>query len=207
MTVSRCKKIQNPNFYELLGAAEHNVFRLEAMDDYDVPQEDGFCREYAAGTPVARIINGMPDAMRWYEFMERLAKEGRPSLRIRALPRRPSKYIRQELDIFQFAVDHGEDIRVLIKEQNSDIKTFWDSEFYVLDDSRVLYVKYDENNKYIGVEEETDSDCIIEKVRQRDTLIKRSVPFSQFLGHLRTSAILEIPDIRTDLASSSPTGI
>jgi hypothetical protein len=116
----------------------HRVFRLEALDWYDAPNEH---------EPYARFLARKPADMAWREPWKRLVRDvrasGRIMQRVHVVSEPVSDYIRFELlRVYPANVEAGEDVRILSRATAKERGLDWD-DFWLFDDDRAAVLIYD----------------------------------------------------------------
>lgn len=184
----------NVHINQLIMSLEKGSFRVEALDQYGPLRNDEAVRLFLDGEPLPP-----PSERRlvWYNLCTEQAKKGTPLKRVRVLPRIIPPYCKFELETFQNNVAHGEDIGIIIKEDNQDLADAWDQEYNLMDERRLIYIVYTQDGSFIKLEEETDPAEINRRVAQKQKLLERAIPYKKFIAQLRTSGVLEAP--RLDL--------
>jgi hypothetical protein len=185
---------------DLYRESKKSFFRVEALESYNVASEADALDKYFSGDPLPKPLDATKE---WYKLMTRCAQEGRPTQRVRAVSQKLSPYVRWEMEwVYNQAAQYGESFNVIVKEQHPDLADAWNEEYYVVDDKRLVYLKYDSTNRFLGLEESTDSLEIQKRLEHKKRLLENAIPYKQFLAHLRTNAILVIPEIglkKTDI--------
>lgn len=185
--MSTRKPLGEVDLFALIRSSQKSVFRVEALDDYLVSNEDIIANRYKSGESL--FENPEPACTEWWALMEESRKRGVSNVRARPIPRKIPPYVRMEIEWgYNYATTHGEDVRVLIKEDNEDIKETWDDEYYLFDDKKLLYINYSKKGEFVGFEEETDPAKIQEKVEQKKLLLERTSPYGKFIALLRSHA-------------------
>jgi hypothetical protein len=128
----------------LLRSAEHDLFRLEARDRYEVPSDGGDFGRYMAG-------EAAPDPDRKAAWQRRLAAEKARGLhrwRVHVVTEPLSDYLRYEFDWGHRLNAHLEDIRVLALPEMPEglLGTDW----YLVDDRDVVDMRYDGHDRFTG---------------------------------------------------------
>jgi hypothetical protein len=178
---------------DLLKSSESSFFRTEALESYNAPSEVTKLRKFYSGELTAPVLDGNDE---WFRLISEFAEKGRPVRRVRAVSRRLSPYVRCEMEWgFNQIAQFGEEFNVLIKEQHPDLKDAWDDEYYVIDDKRVVYLKYDDTNRLQCLEEETSSSEVARRIAHKYQLLESATPYRQFVAHQRTNGVFEIPDL------------
>ncbi|HVM19490.1 MAG TPA: hypothetical protein VM307_05985 [Egibacteraceae bacterium] len=125
---------------------EHDAFRHEVLDHYDVPSDGGDFARWLAGEP-----DPSPDVIGpWAQWVRAQRQRGASVRRLRVLTESPSEYLRFEAAwAYRANVAAGEDIRVLdLTEQarplGLDLREFW-----LLDGQRAAVMTYDDAGRFL----------------------------------------------------------
>jgi hypothetical protein len=155
---------------------QHRVFRLEALDWYDAPNE----RE-----PYARFLAGQPADLAWREPWKQLVRDvrasGRIMQRVHIVTEPVTDYVRFELlHVYPANVEAGEDVRVLARQAAEGAGvTFPD--FWLFDDSLAALLDYDDDGRIQSVRM-TDSPLDLERMREeRGDALALAVPLAQYV--------------------------
>jgi hypothetical protein len=155
----------------------HRVFRLEALDWYDAPNEH---------EPYARFLAGQPADLAWREPWKRLVRDVRASRRImervHIVTEPVSDYVRFELlHVYPANVEAGEDVRILARQPAEGAGvTFRD--FWLFDDSLAALLGYDDDGRVQSVQT-TDSPLELERMRkERADAFTLAVPLAQYVA-------------------------
>jgi len=197
-------KIQLDGVYiiDLLRASERSFFRVEAFDSYNAPSEVGLLKKYYDGDPLPPPWDGSDE---WFKLMSLFASKRRPTQRVRVISRRLAPYVRFEMDWgYNHFLQFGEEFNVIIREQFPDLNDTWDAEYFVIDDRRVVYIKYDETHRMLGLEEELDAEEVKRRVNHKYQLLEKSTHYGQFLSQLRKNGVVELPYLAPNIAGSLP---
>jgi len=155
----------------------HRVFRLEALDCYDAPNEH---------EPYARFLAGQPPDLAWREPWKRLVRDvrasGRIMQRVHIVTEPVSDYVRFELlHVYPANVEAGEDVRILARQPAEGAGvTFRD--FWLFDDSLAALLGYDDDGRVQSVQT-TDSPLELERMREeRGDALTLAVPLAQYVA-------------------------
>jgi len=187
------EKLEGVSILDLMLSSESSFFRVEALESYNAEEEEEIRSEYDSGNPaVPEYSTDCP----WFAKIKEMKDAGNPVCRVRALSRNISPYVRFEMEWGYNPVSLiGEDYRIIIKEQHPELSDSWDEEYYIIDNKRLVYIKYDETGKTLGLEEEKDTEEIKKRLDQQKRLLQKAVPYNKFLAHLRKNVPLIVPDI------------
>ncbi|MQA11455.1 MAG: hypothetical protein GEU98_23460 [Pseudonocardiaceae bacterium] len=147
--------VQPDELGALLGAVRRSSWRWECQGNYAVDGED--LRRWLAGEPTVET----DDDRAWVDYVRRLHTAGIPFERVRMLTEPLTDYLRWMLDTTDRNVDAGEDIRWI--EQRLAVELGMPGyDFYILDDERVVIMRFDD----------TAALTVLEVVEDRDTLAR-----------------------------------
>ena len=132
---------------ELLDQAQHDLFRLETLDAYEVASDGSDFARYLAGEPG-------PDPARKGPWLARLREDAERGLRNRRVHvvRSPlTPYERYECE-WGYAPNSqaGEDIRILDLAERAEPRGLVDQDFWLMDDQTVVVMHYDRAGQYLG---------------------------------------------------------
>jgi hypothetical protein len=155
----------------------HRVFRLEALDRYDAPNER---------KPYARFLAGQPADLAWREPWKRLVRDvrasGRIMQRVHIVTEPVSDYVRFELlRVYPANVEAGEDVRILARQPAERVGiTFRD--FWLFDDGLAALFDYDDDGRVQCVQT-TDRPPALERMRrERSDALALAVPLTQYVA-------------------------
>jgi len=127
-----------------LQSAKKSLFRFEYLQDFNISSEkDNFDAYKKTGV----FDHGMMKS--WWNFLELKQKEGVVAQRVRLVRKPITKYTEYSLEIFKETIKYGDEIRILPEEKiTSDLEKLKD--FWLIDDSVVLDMKYSKIGEYLG---------------------------------------------------------
>lgn len=132
---------------ELLDQAQHDLFRLETLDAYEVASDGSDFARYLAGEPG-------PDPARKEPWLARLredADRGLHNRRVHVVRSPLTAYERYECE-WGYAPNSqaGEDIRILDLAEHPAPAGLVDHDFWLMDDQMVVVMHYDRAGQYLG---------------------------------------------------------
>lgn len=159
----------------LLDQAEHELFRLEALDLYEVRTDGSDFDRYLRGEPG-------PDMARKRPWMDRLAADttrGLRNYRVHVLSSPLSPYLRYECEWgYAYNVTVGEEIRILDLAERPEPAELIDEDFWLMDNHAVVRMCY-EAGQFIGAEVLPASD--LGRYRAAcDAAWQGAVPFEEY---------------------------
>ncbi len=160
---------------ELLDLAEHDLFRLETLDLYEVRTDGSDYDRYLRGEPG-------PDMARKRPWMDRLAADvakGLRNYRVHVLRSPLSPYLRYECEWgYAYNVTAGEKTRILDLAEVPPPSGLIQEDFWLLDDAFVVRMYY-QASRFIGAERLPPSD--LDRYRAaRDAAWQGAVPFEEY---------------------------
>lgn len=125
---------------------DHDAFRHEMLDRYDVPSDGGDLARYLAGEPGPDPAVTEP----WGGWVRRQVARGATVRRLRTLAGPPGDYLRWEMEwVYTANVEAGEDIRILdLAERRPEHPLA--VEFWMLDHQRVALMNYDLDGRFVN---------------------------------------------------------
>lgn len=129
-----------------LGTAEHDLFRLETLDRYEVPSDGGDFARYLAG-------EAAPDPARkagWHEKLRADRERGVRRWRVHVITEPLTDYLRFEIEWAHLRNAHLEDIRVLTRDRfpsGAGVGDFW-----LVDGDHPVLMHYDSAGRFTGAE-------------------------------------------------------
>jgi hypothetical protein len=167
----------NPNeeFGALFPGIKRSSWRWECQGDYKVDHPK-----------VQRWREGKtedPEDTRgwWIEFQRGLKEAGIPFERVRMLTEPLTEYLRWMLDITDWNIDAGEDIRWLpeSKARELDMPRY---DFYLFDDNRVVLMHFDDEKLLSGAEIVDDADVVAQHQEYRQRVWSLATPHREYVN-------------------------
>jgi hypothetical protein len=160
---------------ELLDQAEHDLFRLETFDRYEVRTDGSDFDRYVRGEPG-------PDMARKQAWMDRLAADAARGLRnhrVHVLRSPLTPYLRYECEWgYAYNATVGEEIRILDLAERPKPSSLIDEDFWLMDDATVVRMQY-RDARFIGAE--VLPDALLPRYRAaRDAAWQEAVPFAAY---------------------------
>lgn len=167
---------------ELFHTVRRSAFRLETRDRYNVPTEREPIRRFLAGDPDEGYLGTHP----WNDMTRAAAREGRPFSRVRVVSVPLGDYSRYALWSAQGNLRSGEEIRYLDRGQahalGLPVRPPHDA--WLLDDERVAVLRFDDDDRFLGVELHGDAATVEQHRQWREIAWKASVSRDEFLRTL-----------------------
>jgi hypothetical protein len=141
-----------------------SAFRLEARDDYNVPDEQQALAAFRSGQQVPpRTSDNSP----WLALVASATAAGRRIVRVRVVGRPVTDYTRFEFAAYRGNIAAGETIRVVERAWLHGTDSAWaNDDFWLFDDETVALLGYDEEGHFLGAERASDLGAYL-SARQR----------------------------------------
>ena len=153
-----------------------SAFRLEVLEKYTVDSDEENFRDYLAGGPAPTWAAGSE----WMDQLARERAEGKRNYRVHVLASPLSDYLRYECEWgYVYTSRAGEEIFILDTAETPRPGGLIDEDFYLLDDERVLVMRYDDNGCLLGGEPQPESETG-RYLRCREAALSRAVPFARY---------------------------
>ncbi|MFF4986289.1 DUF6879 family protein [Streptosporangium saharense] len=169
-------RLENDVWQDYFETFQHSAFRLETHPVYAVPGEDSTFQRFLSGErPTGE------HAKEWTDKVRRYLSTNRSISRVHVVTRPLSDYLRYEFSWwYRFNAEAGEDIRILDVTDRPDLD-LPGYDFYLFDESRVVKMLYRSDGTQTGRELLEDADPT-EYIRYRDTAVRESVPFAEYVA-------------------------
>ncbi|MGA9312222.1 MAG: DUF6879 family protein [Pseudonocardiaceae bacterium] len=143
-------------------------------DRYDAPYETESVRKFLACEP-----DDLAWSDSWLSMVRSARAEGRTYSRARVVSVPLTDYSRFGLWASQFTVAAGEDIHYLTRNQAQEIG-LPNHDFWLFDSRKLVHVKFDENDQFLGGEVIDDSAEIVQHNYWRDAAWHHAVERGDF---------------------------
>jgi hypothetical protein len=147
--------LSDDEFYRLFDTFDREAFHLEMHDSYGVDTESG---------PFAAFLRGVPDDYAWHEpwlsLVRRVTASGRRITRARVVTEPHVDYTRWGLTVAPLNIAAGEEIRWLPRHRLPDDIRLPPHDYWLFDDERVVWTRFDEEGSFIGSDPESDPGLI-----------------------------------------------
>ncbi len=151
--------LQDDRFYNLFSTFRETAFHLEVEDSYSTPEESG---------PFGCFLRGKPDDYVWHQPWLQSVREataaGKRINRVRVVTVPHGDYTRWGLTVAPLNIDAGEDIRWLPRDR-VDPTDLTADDFWLFDNSRVVFTVFEPNGRFAGGAATTDS-TIVNRCRE-----------------------------------------
>jgi hypothetical protein len=172
----------SPAFTDLFDDFTGEAFRLETLQAYSEPEEDGPRRQFEAGEPVGDD----PGTLEWVKWLIAGRAAGKSVARVHILTTPISEYARFELAYYRPGLSAGEDIRIIpvaagewpagLPEPGGDFWLFRDTD----GKGRVVHMEYSKDGAFTGAWLTTDPAEVAQAVGWRDTAMADAIPLAEY---------------------------
>lgn len=179
------KFLDDEAFENLFSSFKESAFRLQTLPTYDVEFEKADFARFKAGKPCG--TDRM--AASWYRTINQHVEAGRQWENIHLLPRKLTPYLRYLIDWgYVFQSSAGADIAFIFKEKAKDewlnVRDFW-----LFDNQQLVWMHYDEANKYLGATFSTEHSEVVQAVKMKSEISNASFDLETLmklrrLGHV-----------------------
>lgn len=171
---------------EAFASFRTSAWRLEARDDYNVPEYGAELSAFLSGRPRPPRSDG------WQEVVQAAVGRGAHIGRVRVVGRPLTDYTRFEFALYAQNVTWGEDVRIV---DRAWLDASWSAapDVWLFDDQLAFRQDYTADGSYVGTAE-VEADMIREI---RRILVAASVPMSEY-------RLKEQPAPRPDTAPVGP---
>jgi hypothetical protein len=149
---------------------KRSAFRLEAQQEFLVPQETTMLAAFKRGEEV-QISEHHP----WPRLLRQHTAQGRIVERVRVVVPPLCDYVRFELSLYPYSAAAGEQIRIL-----ETSRVFPHSDWWLFDDDILVRLKYDDGGVFLGGEM-VDSASLVERyIGMRFRALENSIPLADY---------------------------
>lgn len=170
--------------YELVETCRESVFRLEALQEYNVPGD----RERYEAFRETRTVPERPTS-RSHRITRELVDAGKRLVRVHVVDVPLTSYMEYELAAYSENIDAGEDVRITDRAAHPGL-TELTEEFMLIDDETdqpvVVWYDWSSDGQIHGWDRSDDSDDIARCRARRDLAVVHSVPLEEFHAMVRT---------------------
>ncbi|MGH8896136.1 MAG: DUF6879 family protein [Egibacteraceae bacterium] len=175
--MSGLRSVTREQNYELVRGYKRSACRLEALQEYRVPQEVERLAAFLEGRPMP------PRPENSHQMIRDLVAAGAWIGRVHIVDLPLTDYLRFELACYPDSVAVGEDIRIARRDAHPGLADLTE-EFLIIDDEIVLFVRYTADGQVIGYEHSDDPDDAAKYAAQRDFALAHAVPLDEFVASL-----------------------
>jgi len=166
------KPISQDEFNDLLRTFSRSAFRLETRDAYALGYERDDFQRFLDGRPTPPSLVGW-----WQPWLEQIAcftREGKTIARVRVLAEPPTDYQRWEIWAALWHAQAGEDIRYMPRSTAKRIGLPLDHDWWLLDDERLIVMRYTDANEIADKELITDPGTVAPYRTWRDLAVRNA---------------------------------
>lgn len=171
------KILSEDEFADLMRTYERSAFRLEAQPSYAIGEEQAELERFLVGSP--RPPAEIPWQKAYLDRIAEQARQGKLRDRVRILDEPPTGYQRWLVWTSPWYVMAGEDIRYLPRSQAEQIGLPLADDFWLLDDSRVILMRFTEGGEPAGDVLITDPGTVAAYRAWRGLAIANAAPAHQ----------------------------
>jgi len=153
--------ITEAEFADQLRTFDRTALRLELQSEYREPAEHDTVSRFLYGTP--QPPTEVAELRDWFEQVATLTRAGKRIARVRVHDDPPTDYQRWERWIGRWNTTAGEQIDYLTRQQATDIGLLpaaGDVDWWLIDDNRVILMRFDPDGRRISNELETDPQTV-----------------------------------------------
>jgi hypothetical protein len=153
---------------------QHEAWRLELLDEYDLLQTRLRLARFLSGEPVDPA-----DRADWLSHLQVARREGRRVGRVHVIGEL-TDYLRYELACYEQSAEAGEDIRILPAAAAAGL-SLPDFDYWLLDGTTVALMHYGERGVWLSTEIITEPGVVARCVRARDEAMSNAIPLNEYL--------------------------
>lgn len=174
-----------PTFENAWKKAMKNIFRLEMLPEYNVPEDLIIFEKWKKGQ-----VDFKEETDLWLQNIKATKTRGVQMQRVRITPLPIPEYIRYEINYWQFSVRNGEEILFLKEQDFAAIKAsfnFEPEDFWLFNDE-VLVIFHYEGGDLVEERPITDPAIIDDHKKLKYKLLKQALPMTHFLNRYENVA-------------------
>ena len=157
--------------------ARNNIFRLETLPKYNVPEDLILFQKWKKNK---LDVNSVFSA--WFKNLRKTKQKGIKIHRVRVIKLPFSDYLKYEIDVWKHSIQNGEEIYLLKDKDYKNISEYFNFEiedFWVFDDEKIVIFHYRKGN--LANEELVSKDEIKNYKDLKNRLLKHAVPMNYFI--------------------------
>lgn len=169
--------ITQDEFNRLLATFRHDAFRFETQPAYELGYEQPDFSRFLDGSPVPP-----PDVGWWRPWLDQIATmtgEGKTVSRVRVIETPPTPYQRWELWAAPWHASAGENIRYMPRALAERLGLPLDHDWWLLDNERLIVMRYTSSGTITGKELVTDKDIIALHEEWRNLAARNAIPAAE----------------------------
>jgi hypothetical protein len=151
---------------DYLKSAKKSLFRFEYLQEFKAGEDGNIDQWRKTGEIDENLFK------EWWNFLEGKHKEGVITQRVRRIMYPLNEYTQWELQTHKLSIQHGDDIRKITDDEFHKLN-ICATDFWFIDDSVVLIMKYSNEGKYLGFSIESD---IATYLKYKEALLNNSEP-------------------------------
>ncbi|MEK6846213.1 MAG: DUF6879 family protein [Nanoarchaeota archaeon] len=160
-------------------SARKNIFRLEAIPEYNIPEDLVSFKKWKQGK------SDLDEASKkWLENLSKTGWRGVRMQRVRVVSLPLSEYIKYEIDFWKYSIKNGEEIlfledkkyRTAIQNIDFELRDFW-----MFDDKVSIIFHYDETGDFVKEEPVADQRVIKKHLELKQKMLQLAIPMGEFL--------------------------
>lgn len=160
----------------------HDVFRLETLQRYNVPEEEDRIRSWRDGLPrPERSVRTSP----WLRRIAVTTAAGKHWRRVHVVEHPLTEYLQYEIVGYVESGAAGEEILIADRAGHPDLQSM-DLDFWLFDADGphpfVALMRYDDDCRWTGVDYTEDTETLKRCRAQRDAALQHSVPLNVYLA-------------------------
>ena len=163
-------------FTALFQAFRHTAFRLEVRRMYGLAYEDEPFQEFLRGGDP-----GIEWLRPWLELMKEQTGAGKRVERVRVVDDPPSAYLRFEIAVTPHNLAAGEDLRYIQRSKARSLE-LPDYDYWIFDSSRVVLLRFGEDDRFLGFEEDDDPAAVVQHAYWRDAVWHHALKYDEYLA-------------------------
>lgn len=166
---------------ELFETFQESAFRLEALQFYELAEDEPRRRAFREGRP----LPPRPGKTQSVRLVRNAVASGRRVHRVHVVDLPLSEYIRYELSVYPENIAAGEDVRIAIRASHPGLREL-STDFWLFDAETdrpaVVWFRYAPGGQILGRDFSDRTDDVRRACEQRDLAVAHSLPFSEFMA-------------------------
>lgn len=163
--------VSEDDFARMLRTFRRSAFRLETQDAYALSYERADFEAFLAGTPLSPQIGWFRD---WLDQVAAQTRAGKSVSRVRVLAEPPTDYQRWTLSGTRWYEAAGDIIRYMPRSQAVAIDLPMGTDWWLLDDERLILMHFTSNGEVSGKELVTDPGIIARYRHWQDLAVRNA---------------------------------
>jgi hypothetical protein len=155
-----------------------SAFRLETLQNYAVAYEDKPYQDFLAGK---KRYTDAPQA-KWARLIADNKAAGKTMSRVHIIQEPLTDYIKFEiLWPYRDNVMAGDDIRLVVTQQNKWPENLPQKDFWLFDDRLVADMEYDDRQRFVAAILNDDSKVIAQRIAWRYEAMRQSIAYDDYM--------------------------